>query len=132
MTMLHTMQTQYTKMRPTDVTTDDISIDGSTSGYRLTDITERDVIEYDPAANGIEIIFSAEGANGDTFGAYIWNIAQGGIAERVAEITCALGTAWADMTNADSTTRLFADTVTISTEYHLKEVTVADSGNTLN
>lgn len=129
MAMNYTMQARFLKMRSADVTADDTAIDGSTSGYRLTDITKRDIIEYGPETNGIEIIFSAEGADNDTFGANIWNISCEGLALKVADLTCALGTSWADWTNTDNTSRLFADTATIDAEYHLKDVTVCDTGN---
>ncbi len=127
--MMYTMQNRFIKMRTADVTADDTAIDGSTSGYRLTDITKRDVIEYDPACNGIEIVFSAEGADNNTFGARIWNFTNDGIAQKAADITGALGTAWADLTNADNTSRLWADSITIDAEFHIKEVTVADTAN---
>jgi len=127
--MNYTIQASFEKMRSADVTADDTAIDGSTSGYRLTDITKRDIITFGPETNGIEIMFTAEGVDGDVFGAKIWNISNEGIALKVADITGALGTAWADITNADNTTRLFADSITIDAEYHLKEVTVADTAN---
>lgn len=129
MVMSHTIQASYSKMRTDDVTADDVAFDGSTSGARYTDITTRDVFIYDPATNGVSIFFSAEATEGATFGAEIWNITNDGLAEKCADITGAAGSAWADMTNADSTARLFMDTITISEEFHLKEVTVADSGN---
>lgn len=127
--MNYTMQNRFVKMRTADVTADDTAIDGSTSGYRLTDITKRDIIEFGPETNGIEIIFSAEGVNNDTFGAGLWVVSQEGWGEKAADLTCALGLAWADMTNVDNTSRLFADTATIDAEFHLKDVTVADTGN---
>jgi len=74
-------------------------------------------------------VFSGEASDAATFGAEIYLITRDGWADKVADITGAAGTAWADMTNADSSSRLFMDTVTISDEFHLKEVTVADSGN---
>lgn len=127
--MSHTFQSGFTKMRTEDVTVADTAFDGSNSGARYTDITKRDVVIYDPATNGIEIMFSAEAADGDTFGAEIWNITMDGIADKAADITGIVGTAWADITETDSTARLFIDTITIDDEFHLKEVTVADSGN---
>ena len=129
MTMLQTIQASYEKMRSEDVTVDDTGFDGVTKGQRLTDITTRDVFIYDTATNGVSVMFSAEAVDGDTFGAEIWNITNNGIADKVADITGIIGTAVADMTNVDDTSRLFGDTVTISEEFHLKEVTVADSGN---
>lgn len=128
-TMQYTFQSGFCKMRTADVTADDTAFDGSTAGARYTDITRRDVIMFDPATNGIEIFFSGEATEGATFGAEIWNITVNGLGEKIADLTGAAGSAWADMTNKDSTERLFMDTVTISDEYHLKEVTVADSGN---
>lgn len=129
MTMMHTIQACYEKMRVADVTLDDTGFDGVTKGQRYTDITTRDVYMYDTAANGVEIMFSGECVDGDTFGAEIWNISTDGIGDKVADITGAAGTAVADMTNMDNTSRLFMDTITISEEFHLKEVTVADSAN---
>jgi len=129
MTMMYTMQNIFEKMRKNDVTADDTAFDGSTSGSRYTDITQRDVYFFDPATNGVEIVFSGEGADGNVFGAELYLVTTDGWADKVADITGAAGTAWADMTNADSTARLFVDTITITDEYHLKEVTVADSGN---
>lgn len=129
MTMMHTIQACYEKMRREDVTVDDTGFDGVTKGQRYTDITTRDVFMYDTAVNGVEIIFTGECVNGDTFGAEIWNISTDGIADKVADITGIAGTAVADITNIDNTTRLFMDSITITEEFHLKEVTVADSGN---
>lgn len=129
MTMMHTIQACYEKMRVEDVTGDDTGFDGVTKGQRYTDITTRDVFIYDTAVNGVEIIFSAEAVATDTFGAEIWNISVDGIADKVADITGAAGTAVADMTNIDDTSRLFMHSITITEEFHLKEVTVADSGN---
>lgn len=129
MPMIQTFQSGFTKMRTQDVTADDTAFDGSTKGARYTDITSRDVIWYDPNTNGIEIMFTGEAANNDTFGAQIWNITTNGLAEIVADITGAAGTAWFDFTSKDSTERLFMDSITITDEYHLKDVTVADSGN---
>lgn len=129
MVMMQTIQAIFEKMRTADVTSDDTAFDGVTSGARYTDITKRDVYMYDTAVNGVEVIFSAEGVNTDTFGCEVWNISSDGLADKVADITGALGTAVADMTNTDNTSRLFAGTLTIAEEFHLKEVTVADSGN---
>ena len=129
MVMLHTMQNIFEKMRREDVTADDTAFDGETAGARYTDITTRDVYLFGPETNGIEIVFSGEAAEGDTFGAEIYLITADGWADKIADITGEAGTAWSDMTNADCTTRLFMDTITISDEFHLKEVTVADSGN---
>jgi len=122
--MLYTMQNSFEKMRKADVTADDTAFDGETSGARYTDITKRDVYFFDPATNGIEIVLSGEAADGETFGAEIFLVTTDGWADKVADITGAAGTAWADMTNADCTARLFMDTITISDEFHLKEVTV--------
>jgi hypothetical protein len=127
--MIHTIQACYEKMRTADVTADDTGLDGETTGQWLTEITQRDVYMYDTAVNGVEIIFSGEAVDGDTFGAEIWNISVDGIADKVADITGIAGTAVADITNKDNTSRLFMDSITISEEFHLKEVTVADHAN---
>ncbi len=123
------MQNGYNRMRKQDVTADDAAFDGSSSGARYTDITKREVFFFDTGANVVEIMFYGEGDDGDTFGVEIWNVIKGGYAEYVADITGALGTAYADITNRDSTERLFADDVTISDSDHLKGVTIADQGN---
>ncbi len=129
MTILHTMRNPFCPARKLDVTVADTAFDGSTKGARYTDITRRDIYELDEACNGIEVLFAAEADDGDTFGCEILNVTRDGLADMVADVTGAVGTAWADMTNIDSTERLFVDDLSISAEYHLKEVTVADQGN---
>lgn len=126
---LHTRQGIYEKMRTADVTADDTGLDGETVGQYYTDITSRDIYEFGPETNGAEIMFTGEAVDGDKFGCQIWGITYDGLGEFICEITGAAGTGVADITNADNTDRLFVDTITIDSEGHVKDVTVADSGN---
>ena len=127
--MSHTIQNSYVKLRSADVTKADVTMDGGVAGSKLTEVTERDIFELGTDANGAVLVFSGEGVDGDTFDGFIWGVTNEGWGEAIAEISATLGTAIADMTNKDATERLFVDSITITAKYHVKEVTVADSGN---
>lgn len=129
MSYLHTMQTIYEKMRSADVTTDDTAFDGETSGARYTDITTRDIYEFGPEVNGAEIMFTGEATAGRSFSCEVWGVTLGGLGEFMCDLSGLAGTAWADLTDADSSARLFIDSLTIIEEEHVKDITVADSGN---
>ena len=116
-------------MRADDVTSDDTALDGSTSGARYTDITSRGYYEFGTEVNGAEVVFSGEADNSDSGSCELWGVTTNGIGELIADLSLITGTAWADMTDPDSTARLFVDSITIITENHVKDVTVADSGN---
>jgi hypothetical protein len=132
--MLSTLQNAFVPLRTSDVTADDTAMDLSTAGERMTDITKRDVWEISENENGYEIVFLAGGADDDTFGCELWAVAQtgaegGSIGTLEWDVTGTLGTAWADVTNADSTGYLFADDVTLSEQYSLVTTGVRDQGN---
>lgn len=129
MVMQHVIQNGYNKMRTLDVTADDAALDGLTKGNKYTDITTRDIFEFDTGANVVEIMFSGEGIDTDKFGAEIWNVTLDGLAEFVADVTGTAGKAIADMTDMDNTSRLFCDDVSVIDSDHLKSVAVADQGN---
>jgi hypothetical protein len=127
--MIHTIQNSYTKLRKLDITEADVTMDGGVAGSKLTEVTDRDYVEFGTDVNGIALVFSGEAVDGDTFDAFVWGVTNEGWAEAIAEISGTVGTAIADVTNADNTSRLFVDTINIKDEFHLKDVTVADSGN---
>lgn len=129
MGMLSTIQNSYVTLRSADITAADVTMDGGVKGSKLTEVTERDIVEFGTDVNGVILMFSGEAVDGDTFDGFVWGVTNEGIAEAICEISGTVGTAIADMTDVDATERLFVDTIEIKQEFHIKEVTVADSGN---
>ncbi len=75
-------------------------------------------------ANNVVFTCYATASANDTCEMEIYGIADGGAPERIAEIIWIFGTA-----RHTSTTVLWADTCTITTNYHLKAITVADDAD---
>jgi hypothetical protein len=100
-----------------DVTTDDAAIDGLTAGRRLTDFTKnRTLFALQPGAHMVQVGFYAEAAEDATgsFGCELWAAGLDKIPQRVCDVTGLAGPAIADLTNADNTTRLFYDDLTVA------------------
>jgi hypothetical protein len=76
------------------------------------------------AANGIILTCFATATANDTCEMAIYGIADKGAPERIADIIWIFGTA-----RHTSTTVLWADTCTITTDSHISTVTATDSGN---
>lgn len=129
MSMMNTIQNSFVKLRKDDITQADATMEPAVLVSKLTSVTERSYFEFGTDVNGVAMMFTGEGVDGDTFDGFVWGVTNDGWAEAIAEISGTLGTAIADVTNADNTSRLFTDTIEIKQEFHLKEVTVADSGN---
>jgi hypothetical protein len=79
-------------------------------------------------ANGVVLTCYATGTADDTIEMEIYGIADGAEAapERIADLVWILGTA-----RHTSTTVLWADTCTITSDFHTSEVVNADSGNNI-
>ncbi|HIJ71153.1 MAG TPA: hypothetical protein HPP87_07295 [Planctomycetes bacterium] len=132
--MTHTQINGYVPLRSSDVTADDDALVPETLGANmLSDFTNRDCLDLDEAWNNGEIICWAEGVDNDTFGVEIWGLAKGPYTRRIgtlmADITGTLGTAIADVSNPDNTSRLFADDMTISEQYHLTDISAHDNND---
>jgi hypothetical protein len=116
-----------------DVTADDPSIDGLTKGRRLTDFTaNRYLFELQPGAHMVQVGFHAEGPGEDataSFGCELWAAGLDKIPQRVCDITGLCGPAIADLSQADLTTRLFYDDLTVADTTEWLDVT---TGNLLS
>ncbi len=75
-------------------------------------------------ANGVVLTCFATASANDTCEMEIYGIADGGAPERIADLVWIFGTA-----RHTSTTILWADTCTITADYHITGVNVADSTN---
>lgn len=134
MAMLNTIQEDYIALRSFgDVTADDTGFDGETSGQRLSNIGQadfsRDILSLGTDANAVEIIGWAEATENASFGCELWGLTWSGITTLIADLTGTAGTAWADVTDVDSSARLFLDDITVSEWGHLRAIGVADGGN---
>jgi hypothetical protein len=135
--MLHTIQGTYESMRTGDVTTDDTALDGETSGYTYHwHDKPSEAFELGQEFNSCEIIFTGgyecadNTANADTtddgnFAFNIYGYTERGPAEFLCEISGTVGTARI----TDSTLALYVDTLTVSSQKHMKKLMVEDSGN---
>ena len=134
MTVNHTIQLSYEAMRTADVTADESLIDptGSDSNKWISEFTRNDVYELGPEANAVEIIGWAEADDTDYVDFQLWGGAQcmgKTVASFLCEVSAQCGAAIADITNADSTERLFIDTMSITSQAHVKSIVVDDNGN---
>ena len=133
MAVVHTMINGFIPLRNADVTADDTALTLDTAGLnKCTDITRsRDWLELDPAWNSAEFIVWSEGVENDTFGVELWGLMKSpgskSIGCLLADCTGTLGTCIADVTNPDNTSRLFADDITISAQYHITDFSAHDN-----
>ncbi|KPL25606.1 MAG: hypothetical protein AMJ75_00410 [Phycisphaerae bacterium SM1_79] len=118
----------YDKARIVDVTADDTAVDGTTSGYKYTEITKRDIYEFSPGVEGCVLVFSGEADDTDYGECRIWGVSNDGVGSFICDLTLKTGTAFADMTNADSSARLWVDTITVDSQAWLGDVSVVDTG----
>jgi len=142
MTMLHTIQTGYEPLQPGPITNvigqalgADGTVgllDGSTTGftYDYTVLRPETTIKngYDtkPDQNGVVIRVEAyDVCNDSTLGIKLWGYTARGPAEHIADVSCVVGTA----NIADSTSNLHVDTMTVTSDTHVKSVSAFDSGN---
>lgn len=128
------MQNGFVPMRSADVTADDTLLDptGTTTTAWLSDFTDKDVFELGPECNACEIAFVAEADDTDYFQCNLWGGARMGnqaIGVLLCCVTGQAGAAIGDITHADSTARLFIDTITIDSQSHSKTISAIDSGN---
>lgn len=136
MSIMHTIHLAYESMRSGDVTADEDLIDptGSDRSKWLSEFTHNDVYELGEEANGVEIIGWGEADDTDYVDFELWGAAFSAfkgktIAEFLCEVSAQAGAAVADITSSGSTSRLFFDTMSITSEGHVKAAAVDDSGN---
>lgn len=125
--MLQTIQLGYEPMRAADVTVLDISLDGETAGYTF-DKSDRpsDCWQMGPETNAVEIIFPVyDTSNNTKFRFKFWGYTPNGPAEFLCDISGTTGLARID----DSTVNLYADTITIAEQKHLKTISVVDNAS---
>ena len=134
MTMLHTIQSSYEKVRSAHVTVADSDLDGTTTGltYKSSDRpADSECFVAGPEVGGVGVIFDGEGSDGDTFSWSMYGyrtVGEGnlGPAEIIGSGTGILGTALSE----SGTGYLYADTVAITNPGSWYDVPVAiDSGN---
>ncbi len=127
MSMLHTIQNTYVPMRVSDVTVDDTVLDSSTAGFTFApDDKPEDSLQLGPEVNGIEIIFQgADSSDAQNFQARFYGYPINGPAEFICDVSGTIGTARG---NEDSTTNLYADTLVIDSQQHVKSVAIKDAG----
>jgi len=138
MGMLQTFMGSYEPMRA-DVTTPDTTLSPETAGATY-DWHDKPSTAYKlrPEHNGCEIILAggynialhddtsyADTSNNKGFEATLFAYAENGPAEFLCDLTGIVGTARIN----DYTLSLWIDTITIDTEDHLKDISIADSGN---
>lgn len=134
MTMLHTIQSSYEKVRSAHVTAADSDLDGFTTGltFKSTDRpADSECFTAGPEVGGVTLIFDGKGSAGDTFSWSLYGyrtVGPGNIgpAEIIAAGTGILGTAVSE----SGTGYLYADTIVITNPGSWYDVPVAiDSGN---
>lgn len=124
MSMLHTMQSSYQRMRKFFITSDDNSL----PSYKSSDRPE-DVFECGPEVGGVGIIFIGDGVENDTFSWSIYGYRACGLdgvgpGEFICSGTGLLGTAVSEVAS------LYADTITITDPGSWLDVPIAiDVGN---
>jgi len=123
-------------MRSGDVTTDDTALDGETASYTYHwHDKPSEAFELGPEFNACEIIFTggyecadntdnADTTDGGNFAFKFYGYVEGGPAEFLCDVSGTMGLARI----ADSTLALYADTLTIDTQAHLKTISVIDGG----
>lgn len=133
--MLHTMQGSYESMRSGDVTTDDTALDGETSNYTYHwHDKPKEAFQLGPEYNSCEIIFTggfecadntvnADTTDGGNFAFKFYGYTEHGPAEYLADVSGTIGLARI----ADSTLALYADTIVIAEQKHVKTLSVSDS-----
>jgi hypothetical protein len=104
-------------------------VPSGTDALKPRDLIGIPLVGEDPTstkANGVVLTCYATGTDDNTIEMEIYGIADGDEAapERIADLVWILGTA-----RHTSTTILWADTCTITADYHTSTVTKADSGN---
>lgn len=138
MAVLHTIQSGWIPLRSGDVSTDEVPLDSSTSGSNLWDLTSKDCVELGPEANGINIFFAINGADGAQDTCHIFGKADGGPAERIAEFSLTAGAAYFEgllpgesTSKVDSTAYLMVDTIAMdaTNEFHIRDVDYFDTAN---
>lgn len=132
LTMLHTIQSSYEKLRSGQVAVADSDLDGVTAGltYKSTDRPDdSECFVAGPEVGGVTLIFDGEGSATDTFSWSLYGyrtVGPGNIgpAEIVAAGTGLLGTA------VSENGFLYADTIVITNPGSWYDVPIAiDSGN---
>ena len=128
MTMLHTIQSSYERIRAEYITVADAALTPATAGltYKASD-RPSDCFEAGPAAGGgMCVIFDGEATDGDTFSWSLYGyrtVAEGGIGP--AEIICSgtgiFGTAVSDTGDG----YLYVDTIVITNPGSWYDVPVA-------
>ncbi len=127
MSMLKTIQMGYVPMRTADITVADTKIDPTAPGYTYHE-HDRPTSAYrlGEEANAAVIIFESPIAINDSDAAIrLWGYPAAGPAEFICDASVTIGNIWVN----DITTDLYADTIVIGTQAHLKTVSVADSAN---
>lgn len=125
MGMLFTMQAGWEKLRPSNKTSGDAALDGTTAGltYAFSDKpAQAKKMGYE--ANGVQIYFAGTDADNETFDWKLYAYTEFGPAELIAYGTGTLGTAVTG--NADE---YYADTLTITGQYWYKVVAIMDTTN---
>jgi len=135
MSVLHTIQASYEPMRSGDVTTDDTALDGETDGYTYhCEDRPKEAYKLGPEYNSCEIIFTggyecadntenADTTDGGNFAFKFYGYAEHGPAEYLCDVSGTIGLARI----SDSTLALYADTLTIASQAHIKTISTADA-----
>jgi hypothetical protein len=126
MTMLHTFQGAYEKMRKADPASDEATITDFKPSARESADVSLGWYPVDPASNGIEMIPYQADNTANTNGTWqLWGMATGnGPAEMLAEISGTVGTAKI----SDDFTALAYDTLTVASDVHISDISVSDAG----
>jgi len=124
----------WQEVNGTDITADQSAFDGLTAGLQFTDFTTGRaglMCELPAGRYTIQVGFYGEALEDGTssFGCELWGSGNDGICQEICDITGLAGSGIADMTNADNTSRLFYDDLTVSEFSLWNDIT---SGNLLS
>ncbi len=128
MAMSKTIQNGYEPIRVGDITVDEAELDGVTESLTFDEHDRPSTVKsVGEDANAMAVYFTGSDSTADTdvFSAKLYGYARSGPAEFIADISGTAGTARIN----DVATNLFVDTINISSQNFLKNVSVIDSDN---